>query len=648
MRNLAGFVGELYPVHPSASEVLGRRAYPTVSAIPAQVDLVLLAIPRGATLSAINDCVTAGAGAAIVYSGGWAEAGEDGSREQSELRKIARDGGIRLLGPNTSGFVRPDRGIFATFVAGLPETLETGSLAIVAQSGGVNLSLCFLAQNEGLGVRLGVGLGNSCDVGMVDVLEWLADDDEVSVVALAVEGIAQGRELYETVERLSSKCPVVAMTVGRTDVAQFAKSHTGVLSGNFRLKRAALAQAGAVVVDDMTELIDDAQALSVTRMEPSEDAGVGVVTGQAGPGLLLADALRTRGVRIPVLSAATQSRLTELLPALTYQENPVDTGRPGEGFRDVLSSVRHDDGINMLVVSLLHEPDAVSPAHVLADLSPAVLCSLGPEDAIGELRTVLREHRIAVLPTPERAASAVAAVTRDARHQWRHLRQTHHGTTPVTSPTRLRTARWDEDTAKSLLHEIGVSAPERIVCGTRDAAHNAFAKLGGSLAVKMLHPEIIHKTGAGGVHLNVTDLGQLDRALDHIDQTAGARYLLERMASPGPELIVGARRDESFGPLVIVGRGGVDTEIDDDTAIRLAPLGEIDAHEMFDELRCAPFFRGFRGGPTLDEDKLARILQTLGWLIVQREDIGEVEINPLRVTDHGLFALDALVIGRAN
>lgn len=641
MRNLEGFAGQVVPVHPKASEVLGRRVYRSVTEIPQPVDLALMAIAPEATAQALRECVTAGVGAAVVFSIGWAETGEAGRKLQDEIRAIAREGGLRLLGPNTSGLVVPHLGVFATFVTDITQTVLPGSLALVAQSGGANLNLCFHAQSEGMGVRLGVGLGNAADVGFADVLDWLAHDEGTSVVALAIEGVADGRALVEAVERLSERRPVVAVSVGRSDVTEFARSHTGALTGSYRLKCAALRQAGAVVVENLTELIDAAASLGAVRLPPLAEAGVGVVTGQAGPGLLLTDALQARGLRVPKLSDEARGRLSQLLPPLTYQRNPVDTGRPAESFGGVVQVVKNAPGIDVLAVSLLHEPQAVDPIAVLKDSGPTVLHSQGPVAAIAELRAKLRSQGIAVLPTPDRAALAVDALVTDARQRHRRTqRKSASGSGPIPAN---RPGAWDEANAKDFLEQLGIRSPKRMVCNSRPEAHEALVVMRPPLAVKLLQAGVAHKTELGGVHLNVSTPTQLDAALDAIDKTSGARYLVEQMAPNGPELLVAARRDAAFGPIVVLGTGGTGAEIDDDASIRLAPLDSGEAAHMLSELASAARYRGFRGAPAVDEEMLGHLITRLGDLLVARADIELVEINPLRVTASGLVALDAVI-----
>ena len=641
MHSLESFPGAVYAVNPRGEPVAGRAGYASVSEIPDPVDLVLLAIPPAATLPVVRECVDAGVGAVVVHSGGWVEAGEDGRSLQADLDALASGSPLRILGPNTSGFFNPPARLCASFVRHAA-TLPPGGLAIVAQSGGVNHALAFLAEGEGIGVRLGVGLGNAVDVSWTDVLDHLAADPSVEVVALAIEGVADGRGLVEAVERLSERVPVVALKTGRTDVEAFAFSHTGALTGSWRVARAALAHAGAVVVDDLTQLVDAAQALRLIRLPASARTGVGVVTGQAGPGLLLADELAATGVLLPELPAPTRARLGELLPPITYQSNPVDTGRPADTFGAVLDTVAAAPEIELLAVYLLDEPDAVDPASLFAGAGPAVLALTARRDRLDEVRVQLDEIRVPVLPTPERAARAVAAVVRDARQRSSRISGRPAAVQATTVPT---AGNWDESSAKALIEELGLATPRRIACTTHEEAHAALGELTTPVVVKLLHPAVAHKSDVGGVHLGVATAESLDLALAAIDRTEGARYLLEETAADGHELLLGGRRDAAFGPIVVLGAGGVDAEAADDVSVRLAPVSRVAAGGMLDELAGAARYRGVRGAAAVDEPELAAAIEALGDLLRSRPDILEIEVNPLRVTAGGLVALDALVVG---
>ena len=644
MHSLASFAGPVIAVNRRGESVAGRPGVQRLSELGDAVDLVLVAVPAEAVPGVLRECAEANAGAAVVHSGGWAEAGPGGEALQAELVAVAGETGLRILGPNTSGFFAPPERLCASFVRTAAE-LPAGGLAIVAQSGGVNHALAFLAAGEGLGIRLGVGLGNSADVGFPDVLDALAEDAAVEVVALAIEGVAEGRRLVEAIERISARVPVVALKTGRTDVDAFSRSHTGALTGSWRVTRAALAQAGAVVVDDMTQLIDAAQALRLVRLPPLAQPGVGVVTGQAGPGLLLADELGSLGVRMPELPAASLERLGELLPPITFQRNPVDTGRPGETFASVLETVGGTPGIDALAVYLLDEPDAVDPIALLAGVeAPAVLALTATPPAFAAARDKLAAAGVPVLATPERCARAVAAIVRDAAQRAR--RPTGRARPAVSSFAPA--GDWDEDLAKQLVADAGLAVPARVVCSTHDEAFAALGRLRPPLVAKILDPAIEHKSDLGGVRLGIRDVSELGAALTAIDALGrdGHRYLLEETAPPGPELILGARRDPAFGPIVALGMGGTAAEALGDVVVRVAPLEPAEAETMLGELAGAAAFRGARGAPAVDLRALVSAIVSFGDLIVGRDDIAELEVNPLRVTSGGLVALDALVVAR--
>lgn len=644
MDALSGFAGALYPVNPRPGVIAGRPAVASVAAIGAPVDLAVLVVPPAAVPGALADCAKGGVRAAVLCAGGFAEAGPAGAALQAEAAAIAATHGIRLLGPNTSGFVNPVDGVLATFVPTVAE-LPAGPAAIVAQSGGVNLALCFLAAGDGLGIRLGVGLGNAVDVGFADVLDHLADDADTRAVALHVEGVADGRALTAAVARVTARKPLVALKVGRADVSDFARSHTGALTGNFALTRAALTQAGAVVVDDPTELIDALRALSARRMPPRRRPGVGVVTGQAGPGLIIADLLRAADVSLPELSPATTASLDVLLPPLTYQRNPVDTGRPAETFADVLVAVARDPAIDALAVYALDEPDALDPAAALRAVPEAadVVTVFGT----GGLSSTLDSRQAAVgagfafYRSPDRLARAVAALVADSAARWRRKDPAR----PAPEAGELEPGPLDEDAAKRLLAAAGLRTPERMVCASWAEAEAALAALGAPVVVKILDPTVTHKSDVGGVHANVASTVDLHAALARIDAIEGSarRYLVEAQAPPGVELIVGGLRDPAFGPVVLLAPGGVAVELAREPILRLAPLSRADAEEMVAALP-AGLLAGYRGAPAVDVDAVAGTILAVADVLTGFVDIAELDVNPVRLTADGPIALDALVV----
>jgi acetyltransferase len=657
LRAFAAGGGHLALVNPRDEDM-----YPTVRAAAADgpVDLAMICVPAAACPAALAEAAAAGAAAAVVCGGGFAEAGGPGTGYQEKLAAVAAETGIRLLGPNTSGFLAPHARLSASFVPGVTE-VRPGAIAVVAASGGVNHALAFLLTEAGHGLSLAVGLGNAVDVSAPDVLGYLAGDPATSAVALHVESVADGPRLVEAVRGLTATRPVAALVVGRHDVGAFAASHTGALATSWRTTRAALAQAGAVLVDDERELVDAVGALSVTRSAPCRDPGTGVVTAQAGPGLLILDDLRGRGARIPALTPATREALSALLPPLTFQANPVDTGRPGPELGQVFRAVASDPGVDLVAGYALHEPDAVDlvAAAVTGRVPgvPAVLGVGGAGAVPAAARRALLAAGIAAAADPRGVAAATAALLADARNQARLAAadQARVGdpdrSADQESPARVPSGvagPHDEDQAKSLLGRLGIATPPRRACASAAEAQSALDELGGPVAVKILDARVLHKTEIGGVVLGVSTPGELDAALDRLRAAGAERFLVERMAAPGVDLVLGARRDPVFGPVLLLGLGGVTAEALADVTIRLAPLEPGEAALMPGELAGHALLDGWRGGPVLDSAAFGLVAAALGDLLAANPGIGEIEINPLRLTETGLIALDAVLIEPAD
>jgi acetyltransferase len=646
LASLAAFAGPVYPVNPRAREIAGYPCTATVGEIADPPDLAILTVPAEAVPAALEDCGRAGVRAALVCAGGFAES-PAGAPLQELAARTARRYAIRLLGPNTSGFVSPADGTFATFVSSVTGLLP-GRVSIVARSGGVNLACCFLASNSGTGIRLGVGMGNGADVSIPEVLDFLADDDATAAVGLHLEGIADGRLLCEAVTRLAGRKPVVALKVGRAPVDDFAQSHTGALLGDYELAVAALAQSGAVVVEDLGELVDALRTLSARRLPPKPVPGVAIVTGQAGPGLIMADSLATAGVAVPELTEPTINAVSQLLPPLTWIRNPVDTGRPAGTFPRLLAHVAEDPRIDVIALYVLHEPDALQPATILAESGvltgvPVVFGTSGPAEAIAASDEALTRLGVPTFAEPRRAARAARALAADAQATWR-LSADAPQREDLTGPSVTQTL--DEHQAKELFETLGVRATRRRLCRDRAAALRAFSELGPPAVAKIVSPQVQHKSDVGGVRPNLRTRDQLAAALNAIDaiEVPGpVSYLIEAQAAEGPELLVGGIRDPSFGPVVALSLGGVDVELLGNAVLRLAPVSPGDAAAMVDSLPQA-LLDGHRGAAALDRRGLALIILAVSRILMTSPAVSQIDLNPVRMTPDGFVLLDALVI----
>ncbi|MFJ8025511.1 acetate--CoA ligase family protein [Streptomyces sp. NPDC096311] len=653
-RQLASFTGELSLINPRLSGS-DPAFYPSIEAAASSKgsapELVIACLPASATVGALAEAARTGCRAAVVCSGGFVEVGGSGIQLQEQLARISGDTGMRILGPNTSGFIAPGRSLTASFVRGAEEILP-GTVGLVAASGGVNHALAFALSSAGVGVELAVGLGNAADVTAADVVDHLADSPTVRCIALHVETIPDGPALLAAVSRAALRVPVVALVVGQADVGDFARSHTGALATSWRTTRAALSQAGAVLVDDERQLIDAVSALSLTRLPAEAGTGVrvGLVTAQAGPGLLIADGLRSSGIDIPTLGEGTTSALSNLLPPLTYQLNPVDTGRPGETFTEVVNAVGADPSVDLVTVYGLLEPDAVDLAKCLVDSDhdavPVVAVVGGLADQIDETRRRLHAEGIPVLDSPASAVAAVRALRDDARALGRLRRAKDDA--PALTPLVI-TERLNEQQLKSVLEEAGVTVPDSQVCVNRAEANAALRKIGAPVVVKVLEPVLDHKTDAGGVHLNVRTESEMEQAVASLERIGASSHLVEAMVPSSAELLVGAHRDPVFGPTLVIGSGGVTAELLADVALRRPPVGPDAVAGMIDELALAQLVQGYRGAPQVDIAGLTRICTVLCRILAGSPDVTSIEINPVLVGQDGsVVAVDAalsIVVG---
>ena len=411
-----------------------------------------------------------------------------------------------------------------------------------------------------------------------------------------------------------------------------------------------------MLVADERELIAAAGALAVTRARPGREPGVGVVTAQAGPGLLLLDDLRGRRVSVPELGAATRRAISALLPPLTYQRNPVDTGRPGPELARILAAVAADPGVDIVAGYALHEPEAVDLAAAVRDGRipgvPVVFGVAGIGDEVTETRRALSAAGIVVATDPTGVAAAAAALATDARARHRRAQpgpscgENADRGGAATAPA-LPAGPFDEHAAKNVLGRLGIATMPRRACDGRPAAHAALAELGGGpVAVKILDAAVLHKSEIGGVRLGIRTPAELDTALDALEEAGARRFLVEAMAPDGIDLVAGARRDPVFGPVALAGLGGTMAEAIADVAIRMAPLPPAEAAAMPAELSARALLYGWRGGPALDAASFGQALAGLGDLLAANPHLDEVEINPLRLTADGLVALDAVIITR--
>lgn len=416
MKNVVEFGVPTYPVNPSADGSLFDEPFvKSVSDIDGPLDLAMICLPSVAVPDALEECGEAGVEAAVIFSGGFAETGEDGEDMQAELTAVADEYDIALLGPNTNGFFIPAKDLFGTFIPGI-HPVEADNVAVISQSGGIGHATSVLATNEGRGVSAMVGLGNRANVGFEETIAYFDDDPATDAILLYLEGVDDARGLLEACR--AAETPIVAYKSGREEVGELAKSHTGALTADHDLYLGGLKQYGVVSVDSITELLDVGFALADSPAP--EGPGVAIVTAMAGPGIIITDRIKRIGGELPALSEETESAVSEQLPGLTYIENPVDTGKPAAGFGDIVEAVAADDAVDILVVFELHEEGIGYPVESLErvvddeDL-PVLFGTGGIDEIMGPERDAVEALGVPTYTTPERTADAVCGLIRYAR-----------------------------------------------------------------------------------------------------------------------------------------------------------------------------------------------------------------------------------------
>ena len=665
---ISGYGGRVYPVNPGAAEIQGLPAFPAVGDIPGPVDMAVIVVPMPFVEPALTACIDKGVKAAIVLSSGFAEISEDGARAQRRLADLGAEGGLRIMGPNCMGVMNTGTGMIATFISAIGDTgPERGTISVAAQSGAFGGHCFTLARERGLGLNLWATMGNQCDVEFSDCLAYMAQDPGTSVVLGYMEGVQDADKLIEALEiaRAAEK-PVVLMKVGRSEVGTAAAaSHTASLTGSDAVFDALLRQYNVFRPHSIDEMFDVGYAFAGGQLPKS--ARTGIITVSGGVGVIMADAAEDAGLELPPLPEATQERMKALVP-FAGTRNPLDV---------TAQFINDATLMETMYGALLEEGDYASAVCFLAGvgLNPLMMKELEPSLEAVRRRFPDQLHMLAILTTPERRARiqemgyvcyedpsrAIHALGVLARYSEALKRgpSAPPPDLPSEAPRLSAGTAVNEVEGKRILAAAGVPAvPERIAGSPSEAAEVAEAA-GFPVVMKIVSPDILHKSEIGGVILNVAsreaaetacrDL--LARAEAHAPEARIDGVLVAPMVSGGVETILGVVRDPVFGPVVMFGLGGIFVEVLKDVTFRIAPFGIDEARRMVREVRGYPMLQGVRGAPPSDEDALADALARLSVFAAANADVLEtIDVNPFIVLPRGegAVAVDALIAVREN
>lgn len=654
-----GFEGGVHPVNPKHNEIGGVRCYATVADLPDGVDLALILLPASGVADSLQACGERGIPFAISIAGGFAEAGAP--EQQQRLADICARTGIRLVGPNCVGLLNPRFGVTATFSTVLKHRMpRPGSIALLTQSGALGNSLLQSFNDLDLGLATWVSTGNEADLGVLDLVEHFIHDDTVKLIVLFVEGLKNGDQLLPLARRAHAAGKSIAvLRAGRSQLGRAASiSHTGKLAGAWKVWRDVARQARLIEIDSLDDLLDLALVFDVAG-DPIKDAaaGLGVLTISGGLGVLISDAAAECDLPLPSFSAATQASLRSILPPQMAVANPVDTAlfTDERGYAKCADAVLADPAIGTLLLiltSLAHDYQALlSWLETLGQMAASVgkhvaVSFLSSSDQLArEPRQRLMAAGVVVLPTAERMVAALGR-----RRNAVHARRAVHNL-PVT--TAAGGARFEQSAAAFLSRAQVPLVPER-VCATIEEAQAFAASAGYPVVLKVVSPDLPHKSEAGGVALDLADAAALANAWLTMQATVAERapqariegYAVQPQIAEGLELIVGCSVDPEVGRVAMVGAGGIWAEILDDVCFLGLPATDDEIRSALQSLRIAPLFAGARGKPALDLEAAIGVISRLARRFHEETWVREVDLNPLlvRPLQGGAVALDLLVV----
>ena len=666
----AGFEGEVYPINPKHETIAGKACYKNVGSLPTTPDLAVICTPAATVPALVHECGQAGIRGLVVLSAGFREMGTEGRKLEDELRRAMGEyDGMRIVGPNCLGLISPHVKLNASFANATP---ATGRVALISQSGALCTAILDWARQEHIGFSHFVSLGNTLDVTIGDLIDYFATDSWTESLILYVESITEAREFLSAARSFSRTKPIIAYKAGRfAESAEAAASHTGAMAGVDTVYEAAFNRAGIVRITDMSDMFDCAELLA--RQEPPKGPRLAILTNAGGPGVMSTDALLERDGVLAKLTAESIEKLNGLLPAAWSHGNPVDVlgDASPERLAGALEIVAADEGVDAVLV--VFTPQAMSNPlkaaeaviEVARKIRKPILTSWMGGVSMAAAVDLFNRSGIPTYGAPEKAVRAFMYLVSYARTK-EVLYETPRDV-PVGFPLdrgKLRSVfdtvlneggdTLTENTSKSLLESYEIPVAKPYVAHTVEEAVKLADRVGYPVVQKIHSQQITHKTDVGGVELSLANAEEVAASFERIvgkakelrpDADIEGTTVQRMITSPvGRELIVGARRDNVFGMVMLVGAGGTSAELFKDRALELPPLNERLARRSLESLKSWPLLTGYRGRPPVNIDRLIEILIRISYLVADYPEIKEFDINPLLVTPEDVIALDARVI----
>ncbi len=678
------YTGVLYPVNPKANSILSVKAYPSVKDIPGEVDLAMIILPPRLALKAVEDSIDKGVGGIVIVSAGFREVGGEGLDVENKIVELCREAGVRLIGPNCLGVINPVDSVRlnASFSTRMP---DVGNISFISQSGALCTSVLDVAADRQFGFSKFISIGNKADVDELDLLQYLHRDPDTEVIMMYIEELRRGPEFIEAVKKITSgprRTPILAIKSGRTTAgAKAASSHTGSLAGSEGVYDAIFNQSGIIRVDSINDLFDfagvftykqESQLGKATRKLPAGNR-VAIVTNAGGPGIVATDMTVSSGLKLAEFNEETMETLASHLPATANLNNPVDIigDAAQERYEHALRAVIRDEGVDGAVVILTPQSmtNALATAEAVVKVAkdsnkPILCCFMGVVD-VSQGVQYLQKYGYPVFRFPENAARAFGVLYRYsswlnrqqlAEFNLKHDFQKADGI--IQDCLKKGKTRLGELDGLGLLECYGFDVLPTELATDADQAVKIASEMGFPVVMKIVSEQILHKSDAGGVVVNIEDQDQAREAFESIMSKARTYdpeavlegVLVQKMAGSGHEVIMGLNRYPYFGPLIVFGLGGIFVEVFQDVEFRLAPLGRNEARSMVRGIQGYKLLKGFRGQPKADIEQLEKLLVGLSDMALRHPQIEEMDINPLLVHSQGQGATvaDCRIILKAD
>lgn len=655
-----GYTGTLYPVNPKAKSVLSVKCYPSITAIPDPIDLAMIILPPKAALGSIKECIAKGVKGIVIVSAGFKEVGGEGAEIELAIKKLCRDAGVRLVGPNCLGVINPSKKVSlnASFSARMP---KPGNVSFISQSGALCTAVLDYAADKGFGFSKFISIGNKADVDELDLLRYYYKDPDTDVVMIYMEELSRSaREFITEVREMTSgtnPTHVIVIKSGTSAAgAAAAASHTGALAGSDVIYDGLFIMSGILRCKTVNQLFDYAQAFAANKY-PTGDK-VAIVTNAGGPGIIATDMSEQSGLKLARFSDETIRELKKYLPATANFHNPVDVigDAAKDRYENTLATVLADRGVDAVLIILTPQSmtDAIGTAEAIVNIAKnsikPILCAFMGVVDVSDGVKLLQEHRVPVYQFPESAARSLGALregvkwlSRKILPQYDLVYDREKATAIIDKYLQEGRTFLGELEGRELLECYGFKTAPMALSTTAEEAVEIAARLGYPVVMKIVSPKILHKSDAGGVKVGIKDAQGVEQAFETIMKNGQAYdpeavlsgVLVQKMVNEGKEVILGVTRDPVFGHAIMFGLGGIFVEVYKDVAFRMSPMGRNVARRMVKSIRGYPILKGLRGQAPSDIEAIEKNIVSLEAMVDHHPMIKELDINPLFVHGEG-------------